>query len=99
MKVDNPRTQFGSEVSKISTETSKPAQRSGQAASGDEVRLSGNLRLADDAVRAAAVTDEARPDAVAKARALVERGEVGADLERLADRLIDSMLDSHDDSA
>jgi len=100
MKVDNPRTQFGSEVGKISTETPKPAQKPGAASSGDEVRLSGNLRLADDAVRAAAVTYEVRPDAVANARALMARGEVGNDLENLADRLIDSMLDSsHDESA
>jgi flagellar biosynthesis anti-sigma factor FlgM len=97
MKVDNPRAQFGAEVTKVTNESSAPAKKPAAPASGDAVRLSGDLRLADEAVRAAAVTDDVRPEAVAKARALVARGEVGNDLERLADKLIDSLLDSHDE--
>jgi len=99
MKVDNPRAQFGAEVTKISSDASAPAKRPSASAQGDAVKLSDDLRLAEEAVRAAAVSDDVRPEAVAKARALISRGEVGTDLERLADRLIDSLLDSHDKSA
>jgi flagellar biosynthesis anti-sigma factor FlgM len=99
MKVDNPRAQFGAEVTRIANDASAPAKRPGASVQGDAVKLSGDLRLADEAVRAAAVTDDVRPEAVEKARALVARGEVGTDLERLADRLIDSLLDSHDKSS
>jgi anti-sigma28 factor (negative regulator of flagellin synthesis) len=57
------------------------------------VQLSDDVRLADEAVKAASEVPDVRPDAVARARALLEQGQLGADLGRLADRIIDSLGD------
>jgi len=62
----------------------------------DAVTLSGTIRLADDAVLAAAVSGDVRPEAVARARQLLESGQLGADPEALAGRIIDSLLESRD---
>src|SRR5262245_27736721 len=98
MKVDNPRAQFGAPVTGVETDPVRVTPRTPAAPEGDAVRLSGDLRLAEEAVRAATVSDEIRADEVARARALIERGELDADLERLADRLIDVMLEARADN-
>jgi len=68
-----------------------------QAGSEDAVSLSSDLRLADEAVRAAALDGDVRPEAVARARGLLARGALGNDLEGLADRIIESLIESRDD--
>jgi flagellar biosynthesis anti-sigma factor FlgM len=68
----------------------------GPPASGDAVRVSSEAQLvaqAAGAVGDVGAQDQVRPDVVERARAALARGEVGADLDRLADRLIDGMLD------
>ena len=62
----------------------------------DTVSLSGELRLADEAVRAAALSGDVRPEAVARARALFQSGSLGSDLEALADKIIDSLTEIRD---
>lgn len=65
-------------------------------AGGDAVQVSGDAQLVARAageVGDVAGQDVVRPDVVARAREALANGEVGADLERLADRLIDGMLD------
>lgn len=62
----------------------------------DEVRLSPSLRLADEAVKAAAISGDVRPAAVARARALLATGRIGADLEHLADKIISSLTETRD---
>jgi flagellar biosynthesis anti-sigma factor FlgM len=62
------------------------------AARNDRVELSADARLADSAVRAASRVPEIRQDVVERVRAKLEAGEVGEDLFRLADRMIDSLI-------
>ncbi len=72
--------------------SSKPVEKA-----SDDVTLSVELRLADHAVRAAALSGDVRPLAVERARHLMQSGVVGNDLEKLADRIIDSLIQSRDD--
>lgn len=69
------------------------------ASTSDAVRLSGDLRLAEVAIRAAALAGDVRPEAVAQAIELYNSGELANDLERLADRIIDSLTESRDDQS
>lgn len=62
------------------------------AAAEDRVNLSTDARLVTEVVRAVNQAPEIRQDVVERARAKLEAGEVGADLNRLADRLIDDLL-------
>ena len=62
------------------------------AAADDRVNLSTDARLVAEVVRAVNQAPEIRQDLVERARAKLEAGEVGADLNRLADRLIDDLL-------
>jgi flagellar biosynthesis anti-sigma factor FlgM len=59
----------------------------------DKVQVSTTGQLAATAAAAANAVPDLRPDAVERGRALLERGELGRDAERLADALIDSLLD------
>lgn len=59
---------------------------------GDRVELSSDARLVDRAVRAAHSTPEVRPEVVERAKAKLESGELGKDLFRLADKMIDGLL-------
>jgi anti-sigma28 factor (negative regulator of flagellin synthesis) len=93
MKVDDPKAPTSTSVDRVTPdpvrlESRRPASPSGS----DAVQLSGDVRLADEAVRAADVRG-IRPEAVAHARALLEQGQLGADPGRLADRILDSLGD------
>jgi anti-sigma28 factor (negative regulator of flagellin synthesis) len=89
MKVD-PRTPSAQEVAPAATEaTRQPSRQAGKTP--DAVRLSDTLVLADEAVRAAAISGDVRPAAVERARALFQAGQVARDPGALADRIIDSL--------
>src|SRR5260221_7135333 len=96
MKVDNPRVDLSNPVQPAAADVARPPVRSTGPADSDAVRLSANLRLADEAVRAAALSGDVRPAAVAKARALLASGKLGNDLEHLADRIINHLTQSID---
>ena len=68
--------------------------RSEQAptASADRVQVSEQARLLSAAVQAAHAAPDSSEAAIERARAKRERGELGKDAERLADKLIDSLL-------
>jgi anti-sigma28 factor (negative regulator of flagellin synthesis) len=66
------------------------------AQDSDAVVLSNDLQLADRALKAAAMAGDVRPEAVAEAIELFNQGRIGADLEQLADRIIDSLTESRD---
>ena len=74
------------------------AAATGKAAHGqrsaDQVKLSTTGQLAAAAAQAANDAPEVRPDAVARGKALLDSGELAKDAGRLADKLIDSLLDS-----
>ena len=96
MKIEQPHS--GVEATKRvgadagSTPAKAVAPRGAEA---DAVQLSSDLQLADQAVRAAG-TVEQRPEVVTRMRELHERGVLGVDVERLADRMIDALIHSDD---
>ena len=98
MKVDDPRAHFNLPVTPVTPEPVRPGAKHAvtPVKSEDAVSLSSDLRLANEAVRAAALAGDVRPEAVAKALALMASGELGADVERLADRIIESLTESRD---
>lgn len=78
--------------------TGDAAGRAGSASStaGDAIQVSNDAKVVAQAARAVgevAGQDTVRPDVVERAKAALARGEVGADVDRLADRIIDGMLD------
>ena len=94
MKVD-PRTESSRDVQPVAADEVRQAAKP-SASPSDAVKLSHTLKLADDAVRAAAMSGDVRPEAVARARELMSTGQLGADSEALADRIIHSLLESRD---
>jgi flagellar biosynthesis anti-sigma factor FlgM len=66
--------------------------RAAGVAGADRVELSSDARLMDSAVKAASSTPEIRQDLVERARQKLMSGELGRDVERLADRIIDHLL-------
>ncbi|MEZ5316943.1 MAG: hypothetical protein R2752_06030 [Vicinamibacterales bacterium] len=98
MKIEDPRSSITQPTSgPVNAESSRTQARKPVADGGtDEVRLSGDLQVVDVAVRAAALAGDVRPEAIANARALLDRGALDQDLDRLANRIIDSLLDAHD---
>lgn len=95
MKID-PRANSSQEVTPVTADSTRPSAKPLEADT-DGVKLSDALRLADEAVRAAAISGDLRPAAVARARQLLLTGELGRDLDRLADRIIDSLIQSRVD--
>lgn len=99
MKIENPHTNVNLAVGPTGADQLiRTAQKSGSAMGSDSVRLSSDLQLANLAMKAVEEAGAIRPDAVARGRALVERGDLGNDLEGLADSIIDALANSHDDN-
>lgn len=96
MRIDNNRAnldavrpqqaQAADAAAGTGTEHSRPSK------SADQVSLSEGVRLAGTAVAAASHAPDLRPDVVERAKALLERGQLGEDPHRLADALIDRTL-------
>ena len=98
MKVENPHANPTPGASPVDIRAPRPAQKSSGDRGTDHVLLSGDLRLANAAVKAAGTTAEIRQDVVERARTLLSTGQLGNDLERLADRLVEAMIHSHEDN-
>lgn len=95
MKVD-PRAESTQQVPAVSAEPARVSPKAADVPS-DAVKLSDALKVADEAVRAAAHSGDVRPQAIERARQLLETGALGLNFESLADRIIDSLLESRDD--
>jgi anti-sigma28 factor (negative regulator of flagellin synthesis) len=67
-------------------------QAAGAGAPGDRVQVSEHARLLSAAVEAAQKAPSASEAAIERARQKRAAGELGQDAERLADKLIDSLL-------
>lgn len=65
-----------------------------QSTETDRVQLSGQAAALAAAQRQAAESPDLRQDVIARVSAKLEAGDVGADAERLAERLIDHLLGS-----
>ena len=81
------------------TSTQAPADRgrtgrsdSAAPATADRVHVSDQARLLSAAVQAAHEAPDSSEAAIERARQKRDRGELGKDAERLADKLIDSLL-------
>ena len=70
------------------------AKHQGTSAAGDAVTVSPDVALAQKAIDSASQPAEIRPDAVARGKALLASGTLGADAPALADSLIQRMLDN-----
>lgn len=68
------------------------SQGAGTTQSTDRVNLSSDARLMDTAVKAVQRSPEVRQDVVERARQKMASGELGKDVNKLADRIIDSLL-------
>jgi hypothetical protein len=95
MMVEPTGTPSTTPVTRPAAETRKPAAQP-PAQRFDAASLSTDLRLADVALRAAAMAGDVRPEAVAHAIELYNQGRIGSDLEQLADRIIHSLTESRD---
>jgi flagellar biosynthesis anti-sigma factor FlgM len=60
----------------------------------DQVTLSSDAQFLQAAEKAAQDAPNIRPDAVARARALLDQGQVGTDLDALASSILDSLTKS-----
>jgi flagellar biosynthesis anti-sigma factor FlgM len=96
MRIDNGRqdcaTGVTTRTAKVRAEDATGVEKPAAAAGSDTVTLSSDAQLLAGAVKAAMQAPEVREDVVARAKALVERGEIGRDPGRLADALIDGLL-------
>lgn len=98
MKVENPHANPSVAAGPVETgPAARPSARPVGVTGSDQVRFSGEFRLAKEAVKAAETPVAIRPDAVAEARALLDSGELGNNLERLADSIVNALTYSHDD--
>jgi flagellar biosynthesis anti-sigma factor FlgM len=80
-------TQTGGDRNRARTEAS-----GGDRKTGDRANISSDAQLLNTAVKAAKEAPEIRPAVVEAAKQKLLSGELGADADRLANRLIDHML-------
>ena len=96
MRIDKNRTELEGLTTRRPEATEsgqvQGGERAGQA-KADKVQLSSTAQLVAAATQAANDAPEVRPDVVARAKKLLESGELGADPERLANALINRALD------
>lgn len=97
MKINEQRANLdtlgGVRADAVRDERAAAAKAAQDAKTADQVRVSTTSQLAATAAAAANEAPDVRPEAVARGRALLERGALGTDANRLADALIDSLLD------
>ena len=74
---------------------SKKGKEAGRG-SGDAVTVSTDVQLAQKAIDSASQSFEVRPEAVARGKALLASGTLGADAHELADTLIQRLIDGQD---
>lgn len=98
MKIDQNRANLdtlkGVGAESVRDERAAAADKAAtETRAADQVRVSTAGQLAATAAAAANEAPDVRPEAVARGRELLERGDLGRDAGRLADALIDSLLD------
>jgi flagellar biosynthesis anti-sigma factor FlgM len=100
MKIDTYRSHLDSPVQSEPTESVKraEAERAERATNrgrqSDAVQLSPEAQLTAKAVASATRPESVRSDMVEQAKKLLASGELGRDADRLADAMIDRILES-----
>ena len=98
MKIEGNRPNFDTvQTDRVDSKRGvNPAAKDATSAAGgtDQVRVSSDVQLASTAIQAANQASDVRPDVVARAKALLADGKIGADPQALADKMIDRALDS-----
>ena len=79
------------QVDKAAQQRAQQQARAG-ADQGDRFEVSADARLLGQAVDAASKSSEIRQDVVERAKAKLAAGEIGNEPQRLADKMIDSLL-------
>ena len=95
MRIHGERPDNVGQTATTRTQADRRAEGRGDHAAGapaDRVHVSDEARLLSAAVQAAKDAPDASEAAIERARAKRDRGELGRDAERLADRMIDSLL-------
>ncbi len=97
MKIEQKRTDLetiaGLRQEAVRDERAAAAERATQEKTTDQVRVSTTSQLAAAAAAAASLAPDVRPEAVERGRALLASGDLGRDAGRLADALIDHVID------
>jgi flagellar biosynthesis anti-sigma factor FlgM len=88
----NHETSAATRLEQVRTDRQGRGARPG-APGGDRVELSADVQLVTQAVKAADSTPVIRQDVVERARQKLMAGQVGSDPMKLADRLIDHLLE------
>jgi hypothetical protein len=98
MKVEHPRASQTMASDQVRHDSARGSASTAGAPAADRISLSASLRLVSAALQEARLDNpQIRPEAVARGRALLASGEIGTDLEALAQSIIDSLVYSHDD--
>lgn len=100
MKIDGHRQPTDTEATRRSDSANAPERLGTAGAAGvqkagvntDRVEVSSEAQFVSAAIRAAEDSPSVRPEAVARARKALEEGTLGTDADRLADRIINSLL-------
>ena len=98
MRIDGKTQSTDAEAARRLESTAAAEKSSGPraarpAGSSDRVEVSSDAQLVASAIRAAEDAPAVRPEAVERGRRALEDGTLGQDTDRLADRIIKSLLD------
>ncbi|MGE3507444.1 MAG: hypothetical protein AB7N65_00995 [Vicinamibacterales bacterium] len=95
MKIEGHRPTFDPSLERVDQKkTADAAAADAARKSGDQLRVSAEAQLANEAVKLATESSDVRPDVVARAKTLLDAGLVGNDPHAIADALITSALES-----
>lgn len=94
MKIESHRPNFDPSLDRVdSKKTGDAAAADASNATRDRIRVSPEAQLANEAVKAATSASDVRPEAVARAKKLMEAGLVGHDADAIAEALIKAALE------
>lgn len=95
MKIEGNRLSFNASLDRVDTKKASDTAASDAAKSStDQIHVSAEAQLANEAVRLASEASDVRPEVVARAKRLFEAGLIGNDPHAIADALIKSTLES-----
>jgi anti-sigma28 factor (negative regulator of flagellin synthesis) len=95
MKIEGNRPSFDPSLDRVDQKKAADAAAADASKkSVDQIRVSAEAQLANEAVKRATEGSDVRPDVVARAKKLFDAGLVGNDANAIADALIKSSLES-----